>query len=179
MSKAAAVIVGAVLAVVSVAPATADTKSVTDGEDTGDVMDLAIATHGHPHRTRPNELIHRIGMHQEWENSEFQGAHIKFWLPDRDRAADRTLVVLLNRDGSLKAAMTDSRGRLRGYVNAYRSSARALSLEFPVTSLRRGLDRYRWKAFVKYNPCRDRQPNEPVCTLPRPDTHKGRVLHEL
>lgn len=75
--------------------------------------------------------------------------------------------------------MVTNNGGLLGYANAYRSDQETLVAEFPVRLLKRGLVKYRWKAFLNYDPCRDNGPNDPVCTPPPPDTHEGRVLHKL
>lgn len=158
-------------------PARADGAAVTDPEDTNDVMDLATASHDHG--DEKNLLVHSIGTHRSWTNTEFRGAQIKFWLPDGDRAADRTLLLALNEDESLRGYVINQKGEFRGYANAYRSDRETLTAQVPTRLLKRGLAKYRWKAFLSYDPCRDNGPNDPVCTPPPPDTHEGRILHKL
>lgn len=130
MNKLVGMIVASLLAVGSALPAVADSSVTTDEQDTNDVMDLAAA--GHAHGSRANILVHRITTHQAWTNTDFRGARIVFWLPDQDRAPDRSLLVDLNPDDSLRAYMINNKGLLLGYANVFRSAERTLKVEFPV-----------------------------------------------
>ena len=162
-----------------VGSSSADTGRVNDSDDVEDVMDLAEATHAHGAFAKI--LVHGLRTYEEWENSRFVRAEVRFWLADSDPAADRSLILTPNPDGSFKGSMYQAAprrevGDFLGYANVYRSDARTVVAEFPKGLLMKGVSGYRWKAFLFY-PC-SRDPGV-VCSPPPPDTHPGRVEHEL
>lgn len=151
-----------------------------DPQDTDEVMDMASAGHTRVSQMLRDRLKHTITTHEDWTNPEFQGAEFRFWLPDGDAGFDRSLYLDFNQDGSLRGSMLSQKGTFFGYANVYRSDDRSLAAEFPVRLLKKGTQRYRWKAFLWPNPCPDDGGGtEPSCIPPKPDTHEGRVLHEL
>jgi hypothetical protein len=153
-----------------------DERQVTDGIDVAGPMDLASASHGHENTT--SRIVHSLVLHQAWGNEDFIAAHIRFWLPDGDRRFDRRLLIVKNVDGSLAAGMTsyDSPSTpFRGYANAYRSDERSLEVVMPAHLIARGLETYKWKAFLFYDDCED-QTSEHCSGY---DTHTGRVEHRM
>lgn len=145
----------------------ADDGSVEDARDTGDVMDLAEASHGH----RFGLIEHGIAMHDPWRPDDFLAAELYLWLPDGEPNFDRRFLVLVDDEGRFRVATHTSR-----HANAFQSSETSLTIQFPVKVLKRNLSSYRWKAVLHY-PC-SRDPNV-QCAPPPPDTHQGRVTHRL
>lgn len=160
--------------------ASADTASVEDPRDTGDVMDLAEATHGHD-PDQKKVLVHTLATHDAWSNEEFVRADLNFWGRKQGHRFRRVLVVTSNPDGSFvasvyRAGSQHEVGDFLGYGNAFRSDDRTLVIQLPKRLLKRGLDRYKWKAFLQY-PCS--RTAGVTCSPPPPDTHIGRILHVL
>lgn len=177
VSKALALAVLLNLAVSSTA--TADTAIAEDPKDTGDVMDLDIAAHGHGDNSRV--LVHTISTYDAWSDDEFIRAEIRFWLADGDPSPDRVLVITRS-DGSFDGTMytAGARGDLgsvRGTAKVSRSGERTLIMRFRQKVIKRDLRKYRWKAYLYY-PC-SRDPDAPPCAPPPPDTHSGKVVHRL
>ena len=169
---------GAALALVLMGSvAHADTVAVEDAQDTGDVMDVASARHGHS-EALPDVLVHSLSTFEEWTNEEFIGAQVRIWLPDRDKSYDRILVIA--RDDAQQTlrgfVYGNPSGRLRSFAEVSRPDGRTLAAELPTSALAGDLDSYRWKAFLSY-PC-DAPPGA-ECMLPPPDTHEGRMLHAI
>ena len=168
--------------------AIADTSEIQDARDSGSTMDLASAAHGHGET--PRVLRHSMSTFDPWTNEEFIYGHFYFWLRDGDRSPDRVLYFYRNPDDSFagevhvvvggpdcgKALGYCELGAFRGYAKAYRSDDRSLVAELPRHLLKKRLAVYRWKAFLG-QPCN--APEGAVCSPPPPDTHPGRVLHDL
>lgn len=166
------------IALLLMAPtASADTAAVTDAQDTNDVMDLASASHGHS-ESLSGVLVHSLTTFEKWTYDDFIGAEVRIWLPDGDKGYDRSLVIA--RDDAQQTlrgfVYGNPSGRLRSFADVYQSDDRTVVAELPASALARRLDSYKWKAFLSY-PC-DRTGTIP-CSPPPPDTHAGRVLHEL
>ena len=168
---------GAVALLLMASMAKADAAAVEDAQDTGDVMDLATVSHGHS-ETLPDVLVHSFSTFEEWTHEEFLGAQIRIWLPDGDGRYDGTLVI--SRDDAQQTlrgfVYGHPSGRLRSFVEIFRPDNRTVIAEVPTSALARDFESYKWKTFLSY-PC-DRTGTIP-CAPPPPDTHEGRVLHEL
>lgn len=169
---------GVAIVLVLIAPtASADTAAVEDAQDTNDVMDLASASHGHS-ESLPGVLVHTLTTFEKWTYDEFVGAQVRIWLPDGDKGYDRIIVIA--RDDSRQTlrglVYGNPSGRLRSFAEVYQSDDRTVVAELPATALARRVDSYKWKAFLSY-PC-DRTGSIP-CSPPPPDTHPGRIPHEL
>lgn len=173
------VIVLVALLLSSASMASADGAGVDDAADTGDVMDLAHAAHGHAQR---GVLEHNLSTHDAWVDEDFAGAYIRLWV-DRSGERDNRLVVVVGRnlDGSFSATVHRAGagfepGSIVGFGNAFRPSDRTLTLQMARGTLGKKVVAYEWKAFLVY-PCS--RSGDVTCAPPPPDTHPGRVLHEL
>jgi len=149
---------------------------VEDPRDTPDVMDLAEVEHGH--RTTFGGgyvLTHTLRTHDAWGDDLFYGARWDFFLPDGDRAPDRSLLLGRNSDGSFSAEMENSRDVI-GFANVWRPDDRSIRVEFPRRLLGKRVKSYRWKLYLSYPCSRD---EDVQCEPTTPDTHEGKILHRL
>lgn len=126
-----------------------------------------------------SQLVHSLGTCEPWTNEEFHGAHIRFWLPDGDRAYDRILKVTTNPDDSLTGAMTSldaPHTPFRGYANVYRTDETSFEIVMPVWLLARNMRSYRWKPYLFYDNCPEGAHDESCSGY---DSHERRVRHVI
>lgn len=157
----------------------ADTVVVEDPQDTGDVMDLDLAVHGHGDSERT--LVHTISTYEAWSSDDFVFAELKFWFADGDQDIDRVLTVSVDSQGGFVGTMCTADTQVncnssRGSAKVYQSGERTLVMEFDKRLLKKGIQSYRWKAFLHYH-CNP--PEGGTCAPPPPDTHVGRIRHVL
>jgi hypothetical protein len=104
-------------------------------------------------------LVHRVIMYDEWRGLDGLSRILIELDLDGDPQPERWIQIDASRDGSLHAEVIDRRGWVVGYARIWRSSDRALRLEFPVSYLGKPRpDGYRWRVLTAFN-----RPNHPQC----------------
>jgi hypothetical protein len=147
-----------------------------DPDDASGVFDIASIeqTQESSETSATTEIVQRIRMFDAWSNDQLAGnafIEMYFDLDGEVGTIERILTIDLDEDdGVLRASMLDATtGQARGYAAVRRSDDRTLEVAFPPLLLRKGLDGYRWYAFIDSgapelcapeNPCTDRAPDE-------------------
>ncbi|MDQ3953714.1 MAG: hypothetical protein M3279_12260 [Actinomycetota bacterium] len=165
----------ATLTLAASAMALADTRRISDPRDRSQKVDPVAAEHAH-HESLDGVLTHTVEAAEPISAGEFLGMNLRIWLPDGDVAPDREVHVGENPDGSLYALVSDSKGRTRGYGNAWMPNRRTIRVDLAEMTLARKLASYRWRALVTFE-CSS---SEGQCTAQRdriPDS--GRIRHDV
>ena len=146
----------------------ADTKRIMDtpAHDSQSTFDIEWIKHGHDGK----KLVHVISTYDRWRTSELgeNSFQINISPGDGSPSVRRILVIWL--DGSnLKAKMMDvSNGsEVVGYPPVSRPTARAVKVTMPKWYIRRGLQAYRWQAFVHEGQVDDMVPSDESFILHR------------
>lgn len=132
--------------------ARADTAARRDESLEGTTfLDIDEISHGH----RSGDLVHSLSTHQSWDADDLDNKSrivFKFNL-DSDGAAERILRVDSDGKGGLIAVMSSGGGRRLGTVKTNRPDDRSVRVSFPRRLLRKGLERYVWRATTIAHGC--------------------------
>jgi hypothetical protein len=158
-------------------------KSFSDPDDTAGGLDIAALeqTQESSMTSATTEIVHRITMVEDWTNDALAGpAYMELYF-DLDGEADsfeRILTIDLDaEEGTLWASMLDpTTGQGRGYAAVSRPDGKTIEVRVPPLLLKRGVDSYRWYAYVdggQFDLC----PTGESCTDRAPD--QGLIVHKL
>ena len=183
-------IAGALVAVLAVMPALADTDAHSDADDTRGILDVAGFEHGHKRVSGKRKLVHRISTYEGWDRNDLtrnSSLQIEFQLPGRNRTNPPERLLVINvRNDNLRARMYSTLGdppKFLANVGLSRPSRRTVEVTFPKRLLRRSLSRYRYRVSTYYlkrgtscgvpEGCADDAPDA------RANGNRNWVLHEL
>lgn len=128
-------VAGLALALLAV-PSAADTKWVTDRDDTKGFLDVKAVAHGH---ARGGRIKHTVTTFARWRSKDLWCGVVTMEFP----GLDRELIVFYRK--KLRAIVVDERtGEGIGNPRVTRPTRRRVAVVFPRRWLRPGLDEYRW-----------------------------------
>ncbi len=175
-------LIAALLVALLAVPASANVRSIRDGNDSPGRLDVKGAGHGHGERA--GTLVHRIKTREPWRNGALRDNLSKIVI-DFEVNGDltRQLTIDVNEDNKLVATMRDLESdRSVGRGRVTRADRRSLRVSFGKKLLGNRVHSYRWRVTTSYQrdghpkcdedehgnlPCLDRAPN------------KGMVRHRL
>ncbi len=169
-------IVMVMMAVVALnAPAAADPKTKTDGNDVRSPLDIKEVKHGHD----GDYLFHKLWTYEAWRSSDLEAGEGEIWfrfnLPGAssdDDDLDR-LIIINYRNGQLRAKMYDHENGNHDFlrkVSVNRPGSKSVRIKFKKGQLEPGITRYQWQAWTLYEDdlgdlcgteCNDARPNDP------------------
>jgi hypothetical protein len=115
-------------------------------------------------------LTHVISTFETWRTAELGDNHFQINIsPGDDRPSVRRILVIYLDNSKLKAKMMDvSNGSdVVGYPPVSRPTARSVKVTMPKRNIRRGLQAYRWQAFVADQQVDDMVPSDESFILHR------------
>lgn len=172
--------------VLSIQPAYSDTKQATDSVDDADGgLDISVLMHRHGTHGSVRVLQHRLTTEEAWDSSvladEFTAISFSFYF---DYEFRREILVDVSPDGTLFAEVRNERHKVIGFAKVWRPDDRAVQIEFPKRTLRRGLRRYTWEASTSYHStdhetCGGEGDSTRICGDSMPEPRQKRILHRL
>ena len=146
----------------------ADIKRILDtpAHDSPSAFDIEWIKHGHDGR----KLFHVISTYGRWRTTELGDNHFQINISPGDGAPSLRRILVIWLDGSeLKAKMMDvSNGsEVVGYPPVNRPTTRSVKVTIPKRYIRRGLQAYRWQAFVADQQVDDMVPSDESFILHR------------
>lgn len=163
-------------------PASADSGSVTDPDDTPGALDVRSISYGH---SDGGLVTHRLVMWNNWKNGTLRGSASKIILTfntDEDSIKERGLTIDIFQ-GSLFAEMRcycGGREVIVGYAKVWRPDAASIKVAIPKRLLKKSLASYRWRASTYFatsshpichvgngvqTMCRDVSPNRSISNM--------------
>ena len=151
-------------------------RTFQDPDDASGTFDIASVeqTQEPAATSATTEIVHRVTMFDAWTNDTLAGPaymEMTFDLDGDTSAFERLLTIDLDEDEEvLRASMLNLKtGEARGYAAVGRPDDKTIELRMPPLLLKKGLNDYRWFAFVDSgapelcapaNPCVDRAPSQ-------------------